>query len=118
MRLRRRRRRWLLRPRGRRGRLRRVRCRVRLRRFSRRIQKTALQLGRMDDLMDMLSPAYADASGMLHARNQYQQAGAETYRLGQSWRGPLAGEKGAAPEFRAGDIVLLDGREGSRSRRR
>ena len=59
----------------------------------------------------MLSPAYVDKAGKLQARNQYQQLGAETYRLGQTWQGPLA-QDGAAPQFRAGDIVALNWQEG------
>ena len=75
-------------------------------------QQTPLQLGIFPILSDTLAPSYTDEAGNLIARNQFQQAGAETYRLGQAWQGPLAGEKGAPPQFRAGDIVLINGEDG------
>ena len=75
-------------------------------------QVTALQLGPGHSVTDALPAAYADEMGNLQTRNQYQQLGAETYRLGNTWRGPQAQEKGAAPQFRAGDIVVLDSQEG------
>ena len=75
-------------------------------------QVTALQLGPGHSVTDALPAAYADEMGNLQTRNQYQQLGAETYRLGNTWRGPQAQEKGTAPQFRAGDIVVLDSQEG------